>query len=231
MEKQQRKVSKQARKAQKQQKRQEKSAKKQVSNIQNHDKNLIFVLGNGTSRRDISPHLLKQIAPVYGCNALYRTFSPNILVAVDAKMIKEITEAGYQNTNQVWTNPNRSFEKIKNLNFFKPSKGWSSGPTALWFASQSKPEVVYILGFDYQGNNGGKHFNNVFSDTKNYKKSTDSATYYGNWLRQTCNVLRDNPDITYYRVITEGGFIPKELVGFKNLHHITVNHFKKHFNL
>lgn len=224
-------MNKAQRKLQKEKKRAEKKQKNTNAQgiIENNNSDILFVLGNGTSRSGIEPHDLQKIAPVYGCNALYRSFAPDILIAVDTKMIKEIADSGYQNTNPVWTNPNRTFQKIPNLNFFKPSKGWSSGPTALWFASQSQPAAIYILGFDYRGINDGKNFNNIFSDTKNYKKSTDSATYYGNWLRQTRTVIKENPNITYYRVIRKNGFVPKDLVGIKNLHHITLEEFRKQF--
>ena len=46
---------------------------------------------------------------------------------------------------------------MEGFNFFQPSKGWSSGPTALWLASQQQYTTIYILGFDYQGTDGGKH--------------------------------------------------------------------------
>lgn len=197
----------------------------------NIEDDIIFVLGNGTSRSGIDPHKLKNIAPVYGCNALYRSFSPDVLVAVDAKMIYEITDSGYHLENQVWTNPNRSYQSIKKLNFFNPSKGWSSGPTALWFASQKSPKQIYILGFDYQGLSDGKKFNNMYADTQNYKKSSDTATYYGNWLRQTRTVIKENPNIRYFRVIDDDTYTPKDFVDLQNLKHINKKKFINMFNL
>src|SRR6056297_1854 len=116
--------------------------------VTNKNYNSAFVLGNGLSRKDIAPQDLSVHGKTYGCNALYRTFSPNYLVAVDVKMVLEINKAGYQNTNEVWTNPNKTYAKMQNFNFFKPSKGWSSGPTALWLASQHGYEKIFILGFD-----------------------------------------------------------------------------------
>lgn len=199
--------------------------------VQSTDNDIIFVLGNGTSRRGIDPEKLHKIAPVYGCNALYRSFSPTVLVAVDAKMIYEITNSGYHLENQVWTNPNRSFQSIKKLNFFNPSKGWSSGPTALWFASQQNPKSIYILGFDYQGLEDGKKFNNMYADTPNYKKSSDTATYYGNWLRQTRTVIRENKHIKYFRIIDDTSHIPKDFVGLENLVHIDKKKFINMFNV
>ena len=149
---------------------------------------IAFVLGNGTSRSNISPNELQQLGKVYGCNALYRSFAPDYLIAVDTKMIVEINKTEYQKSNAVWTNPNKLYSSMEGFNFFQPSKGWSSGPTALWLASQQEYQIIYILGFDFKGTDSN-NFNNIYSDTENYKKSNDTATYYGNWLRQTKTVI------------------------------------------
>lgn len=190
-----------------------------------------FVLGNGTSRKPIKHDALKVHGKTYGCNALYRKHEPDYLVAVDVKMILEINKTGYQNTHEVWTNPNKAFNKMKNFNFFHPSKGWSSGPTALWLASQHGYDKIFILGFDYKGLDNGKVLNNLYADTMNYKKSTDTATFFGNWLRQTKNVIENHKHITYYRVIAPDNYVPEELNKFSNLKHIFIDDFIKMYNL
>lgn len=195
------------------------------------NKNIGFVLGNGTSRSSIDLEELKSNGKIYACNAVYRTFSPDYLVAVDVKMILEINKAGYQHKNQVWTNPNKSYQNVQNLNFFQPSKGWSSGPTALWLAAQHGYGTVYILGFDYKGLNGGKSLNNLYADTRNYKKSSDGATFFGNWMRQTRTVLREHPEINFVRVIQPDNYDPEELNTFENYSSIFIEDFKKMFNL
>ena len=226
----------------KQKKREEKENKKQQELIRKHqeaiqkeidsvqedetnESKIAFVLGNGISRKPVNPVDLQNIGKVYGCNALYRSFSPDYLVAVDTKMILEINKSGYQNKKEVWTNPNKAYARFKGFNYFQPSKGWSSGPTALWLASQHQNETIYILSFDYMGVDDGKKFNNIFADTMNYKKSTDSATFFGNWMRQTANVVQTNPKKRYIRVIDNKGYIPKDLRKFDNLKHITVEEF------
>lgn len=192
--------------------------------------NIAFVLGNGVSRKSILPEDLQKHGKVYGCNALYRTFAPDYLIAVDVKMILEISRSGYQNTNQVWTNHNKAYSELKNINYFQPSKGWSSGPTALWLAAEHEYQDIYILGFDFQGLDNGSKFNNLYADTKNYKKSNEGATFYGNWLRQTKQVIRDNKKINFHRVIAPDNYQPIELNNFENFSTIELGDFKKIFN-
>jgi len=185
-----------------------------------------YVLGNGVSRSTIPLEPLKTKGKIYGCNALYREFDPDFLIAVDTKMIIEINNAKYQHKVPVWTNPNKAYAKMHGLNFFNPSKGWSSGPTALWLASQHDNTEIYILGFDYQGIGEGKQeVNNIYAGTINYKQKTEKATYYGNWLKQTYTTIKQFSHKRYIRVIENKGFIPKELESIHNLTHITVANF------
>jgi hypothetical protein len=214
--------------------RQEKRLKtlsQSIDPINKSSNNIAFVLGNGTSRKSIDLEKIKNIAKVYACNAVYRTFQPDYLVAVDVKMVLEINKAGYQHKNTVWTNPNKSYQRIKNLNFFNPSKGWSSGPTALWLAAEHGYETVYILGFDYKGLSQGRLLNNIYADTANYKKSTDSATFFGNWMRQTIAVVKQNPETKFVRVIASDNYDPDELNTFDNYNTMFIEDFVKIFNI
>ena len=237
------KLIKEHRNAQKAKKRAKKDQIAQQVRIEEHQKEIqeqvqkqeeerktnkiAFVLGNGISRKSINPYNLKELGSIYGCNALYREFQPDYLIAVDTKMVLEINKSGYQKNNEVWTNPNKAYSRFKGFNYFNPSKGWSSGPTALWLASQHKHDKIYILGFDYMGINEGKNFNNIYADTRNYKTSKDTATFFGNWMRQTSSVIQNNPQKRYIRVIDDKGYIPKDLQQFSNLEHITVSEFQK----
>ena len=215
--------------------RQKSIESQQITNISKIKEDKVgFVLGNGISRKDIDLSTLREYGIIYGCNALYREFDPDYLVAVDVKMVLEIDKSQYQKTNpNVWTNPNKAYKRIEGLNYFKPSKGWSSGPTALWLASQKIPnhKKVFILGFDYAGLENNTIVNNMYAGTHNYKKKSDGATYYGNWLKQTCTVVKDNPQIQFYRVITPDNIIPSQLNKFSNMMHIFVEDFQKMFNL
>ncbi|OUV76756.1 MAG: hypothetical protein CBC91_05865 [Rickettsiales bacterium TMED131] len=209
-----------------------KKQKEQISYpVKRKSSKVAFVLGNGVSRAFVEPEVLSKLGVVYGCNALYRTFAPDYLIAVDVKMILEISKSGYQNTNTVWSNHNKAYSNIKNINYFQPSKGWSSGPTALWLAAEHGYDDIYILGFDYKGLDDHSKFNNLYADTKNYKKSNEGATFYGNWLRQTKTVIRDNKKINFTRVIAPDNYQPIELNNFENYNTIHVGDFQKIFDI
>ena len=202
--------------------------------------NTAFVLGNGESRKGIKIEDLKQHGKVYACNAVYRTENPDWLIAVDPKMLLEIAETDYVVHNKVYSNfnsaqYNRNKRILDHVTWSRPSLGWSSGPTALRLALEHKFKTIYLLGFDYKGlpdskSNSRVKFNNVFKDTRNYKKGRDDATFFGNWMNQTKRCLNDYKDVDFTRVIPEGWFKPKDLE-WHNLKHITTNDFLQKFNL
>lgn len=187
-----------------------------------------FVLGNGRSRLAINCENLKNYGTVYGCNAIYRDFLPDHLVAVDVKMVLELVENNVLDRVPVYTNFNNRFKDIPKLNVFQPSKGWSSGPTALWLASTHGYDEIYILGFDYQGLENNKKVNNVYAGTPNYKGVNDPATFYGNWLRQTEMTLKEFAGVKYFRVGNDMNFNPGLRV--ENLVNIDYPTFVKHIN-
>ena len=62
----------------------------------------VFVICNGESRKDIDLEQLKQYGKVYGCNALYRDFTPDALIAVDDRIVHKIYWSGYPLENQCY---------------------------------------------------------------------------------------------------------------------------------
>ena len=101
-----------------------------------------FVLGNGTSRGSIDVELLLKIAPVYGCNALYRTYTPTVLVSTDRPISQQIQESGYAKTNRFYTRRplhNSGAQTVPREYF-----GFSSGPIATALATQSAIAIELV---------------------------------------------------------------------------------------
>ena len=56
---------------------------------------IMFCLGNGNSRKEFDLDELKKYGTVIGSNAIYRDFTPDILVALDSRMSHEVYRSGY----------------------------------------------------------------------------------------------------------------------------------------
>ena len=62
----------------------------------------LFVIGNGESRKCFDLEKLRPHGKIYGCNAVYRDFTPDVLVAVDQGISHEIYQSGYAYDNECW---------------------------------------------------------------------------------------------------------------------------------
>jgi hypothetical protein len=62
----------------------------------------VFLIGNGESRKGFDLNILKPFGRIYGCNAIYREFTPDVLVSVDHGIMHEIYHSGYCYKNETW---------------------------------------------------------------------------------------------------------------------------------
>jgi hypothetical protein len=105
-----------------------------------------FVLGNGVSRLEVDLDVLKREGKVYGCNALYRTFTPDVLVSTDTPIATAIQQSGYPVQNRMYTR-----KPIAGLGAHRVPQtyfGYSSGPIAAALAAMDQNIAVYLVGFD-----------------------------------------------------------------------------------
>lgn len=188
--------------------------------------NIAFVLGNGKSRLQLDLKLLKPHGKIYGCNALYRDFTPDVLVATDRPMATEIENSNYAEKNEFWTRnptPNKCAKKI-DINY-----GFSSGPIAASLAGRNKHKTIYLIGFDLVGNQG--KINNVYAGTPNYRPITEKEIYYGNWINQFQTIMKDQfPTSKFIRCVDSDSFTPNEWKSIANYAEIDYEEFKRSIN-
>lgn len=186
-----------------------------------------FVLGNGQSRQHIDVDHLMSRGQVYGCNALYRTHRPHVLVATDQAIAREIQESGYPKQNVFYTR--RPLPKLGARTVPREYFGFSSGPIALALAAQDRHDVIYLLGFDMAPDQNG-FFNNIYAGTEYYKPINSQPTFTGNWVRQIQRILADFPKLRFVRVKGDTTADIAELLGARNLEHMPMSDFLNSIN-
>lgn len=187
-----------------------------------------FVIGNGVSRLSINLELLKQHGKIYGCNALYREFTPDVLVATDRPIATAIQESGYALKNQFYTR--RPLENLGARRVPTPYFGYSSGPIATALAAEHGHTKIYMLGFD-MGPIQNNQFNNVYAGTEFYKKPSALPTFTGNWIKQITCVAQDFPTTQFIRV---HGTTTAQIAQFNNIvnfQSVDISIFQQQFNL
>lgn len=186
-----------------------------------------FVLGNGISRLAVDLSKLKQRGKIYGCNALYREFVPDVLVSTDRGIAQAIQNSGYAQHNVMYTRkplPGLGARTVPQTYF-----GFSSGPIAVGLAAIDQHLAIYLIGFD-MGPSTSNKFNNVYADTEFYKKSSSLPTFTGNWARQIVTICRNSPQISFHRVMGDTTAIIPEFSKIDNLRNMPMTDFVDRIN-
>lgn len=182
-----------------------------------------FVLGNGISRKSIELPALRQWGKIYGCNALYRDFEPDVLVATDRPISEQIQHSGYALSHCFYTrkpiNGRGACSIPENI------WGYSSGPVAVNLAAIDGNLKIYLLGFDMGPAENGL-FNNVYANTEFYKTSAANPTFAGNWVRQIVDTAKRFPKVEFVRV--EGATTAKisRFDNIENLKNMAIQEFR-----
>ena len=127
-----------------------------------------FIIGNGKSRSSFDLSMLVGHGTIYGCNALYREFYPDYLVAIDDPMIEEIRKSGYPEQYLIIPPYNEQFEEAEHSFFQNRS---NAGMIAMKEAIKAGHTYLICLGFDFFIN-GKNSYSNIFEGTKCYGKDT-----------------------------------------------------------
>lgn len=188
---------------------------------------IAFVLGNGQSRSGILLSELHKHGSIYGCNALYRDYTPNVLVATDRPIAMQIEQSGYAQENKFYTR--RPAAGSGALTIPKPYFGFSSGPVATALAAMDNHRKIYMLGFDLGATENNK-FNNLYAGTEYYKDIGSNPTYTGNWVRQIQQICRDFSEVRFVRVCGKTTARLPELDGIRNMNHLSLQAFVERIN-
>ena len=176
-----------------------------------------FVIGNGESRRDFDLNKLNKFT-TYGCNAIFRDYTVDVLVCKDLNITEELYQSDYLMTNTAYTFPevrtfilNKYQDEVskKNMNLLPiPNINthihYYAGLQALTMAVKQKPDNIFILGFDMTNRDDNK-FNTVYKDTNAYKTKEDEGPAYVKERKQFISLIDKNRDHTNYFYV-----LPKE---------------------
>jgi len=169
-----------------------------------------FVIGNGPSRLKYNLELLngqhggaggiKSVGQSYGCNMLFKDFSPTFLICSNQEICDEIAKTNYCEDNIVY-----SIRKciVKHPGLFHLYPHWQNmfaGPAAVRLACADGHKRIFMLGFDFY-NESTKHLYPEM--TKSYK-TIDSLDVLNDKLKiQLRNIFDLYDDVEFYHVQPE----------------------------
>ena len=133
---------------------------------------IAFIVGNGPSRSKFDLNKLKGHGTIYGCNALYRDFDCDYLVAIDKPIIEEIENSDYPKARFIVPPLEEQFEDPQ----YNPYARYRSnaGINAMLEAIKAKYNVLYCLGFDFMLKSPKLSLGNLYDGTNAYGIQTRS---------------------------------------------------------
>ena len=109
--------------------------------------NRAFIIGNGASRDGFDLEQLRPYGEIYGCNALYRDFEPDWLVAIDQAITEEIQESDFPKEKFIHPIMEEQFEHPE-FNPFTRLRS-NAGMNAMIEALKRGKRELICLGFDF----------------------------------------------------------------------------------
>ena len=168
--------------------------------------NIAFIIGNGPSRLDFDLELLIDHGTIYGCNALYRDFTPHFLVAIDPPIIEEIKL--HQFPSDKFIVPPHD-EQYESASFHKGSSRPRSnaGTNAILEAIKAGHNTLLCLGFDFLIANEKVSTANIYDETACYE-STTRATYIDNLNRAKYLewICKQHQNVNFIMIFPRGPF-------------------------
>ena len=197
-----------------------------------------FVIGNGTSRKDLDLTQIKDYGTLIACNWFFKKeFHPDILVCSDEPITRTMFKVheSYIRTRHFYTwfpKPGKGGKKPS-----CPEKFSAGGLSAFIACDVVKSKKVFLIGMDFFGfgsqnkMSNGK-LNNMYEGEKHYLKPQEEkdnpAPTYRNWQRRFEWIMRNFSDVDFYHVNPFEGKSPERLRGLPNFHQITWENLNDH---
>jgi hypothetical protein len=206
--------------------------------INSQTSNQAVVLGNGPGRLDFDLSTIKRhkggllgskALQIYGCNALYRDFTPDFLVAVGNDIVKEIADSGYTDNNIVYTSSIHMLTYPNKFYLIPHDPYTDAGTTAAYIAAFDGHKKIFMIGFDGQDKPGYNY--NVYADTACYQPiNTNVLTY--KWMADRRVLFDTYDDVEFIQVSLKGTErVPDEWKSCMNFRIIGLNQFVIEANL
>lgn len=178
--------------------------------INNQISNRAVVIGNGPSRKQFNMKALfnniggllgTKKFQTYGCNALYRDYETDFLVATGPAdgMIQELAESGYCDTHIVYADASDIQMYPGKFYLIPQDPCWNSGALATYLAAFDGHKQVYLLGFDHQDQPGCNY--NMYAGTLNYQNATGAKADPSFWEKSMSIVFNTYTDVEFVRVV------------------------------
>lgn len=148
------------------------------------------IIGNGTTRSAYSDlNKFRRFGKLYACNAAYRDFDPDYLIAIDDAIIQEIAASTFPKHKFIVPPPDDHYESAA---YSPMRRRANAGMLAMAEAIRHGNDTLYCVGFDFIIADDGLNHANVYDNTFGYGPETRASVAdclnrcsYLDWFAQT----------------------------------------------
>lgn len=165
----------------------------------------VRIIGNGLTRTQLDVGGIYPGTPIYGCNALYREQSPemiDMLFALDEEMVKEISFSDFPKEKFHVPPEDKCYEPAE----YNPNRPRANaGMIAMQYAIDQGFNELICFGMDFVIENAQLNLGNIFEGTNAYGPETKTSladtaarTKYFSWF------ANKNPNVNFVFIFPEG---------------------------
>lgn len=203
----------------------------------NQTSNQAVIIGNGPSRLEFNLSVIfnhrggllgADTVQSYGCNALYRDYTPDFLV-VRNDIVAEVAISDYIKNNIVYTSPIQLIHYPNKFYAIPYDPYCDVGTTAAYIAAFDGHKKIFLIGFDNQDTPGYNY--NVYADTNGYN-AINSIILDQQWIIDRVKLVNAYDEVDFIWVTKSGrSTMPNEWKACVNLRQISFRDFVLEANL
>tara|TARA_B100000989_G_C19531854_1_gene470485 strand:- start:6434 stop:7183 length:750 start_codon:yes stop_codon:yes gene_type:complete len=199
---------------------------KKIFNEDHHG--VAHIIGNSKSRENFNLNLLKgqtggelgvrSVGQTYGCNLLYKQFSPDFLICTNKLICNEIAESGYGKENIVFSNVKNILQHGGNFHLYPHYVNQNTGTLALKLACADGHKKIFLIGMTTYSSPE----DNIFYDKHDAYKKVNVEGANGKFVQDCARIFLLYDDVEFFYVCEYQGLMPEAYNWIPNLKEITV---------
>lgn len=169
-----------------------------------------FVIGNGPSRLKYDLNLLDgqhggvsgimSVGQSYGCNMLFKDFSPTFLICSNQEICDEIVKTEYCEDNIVYSTRKCIIKNPGKFHLYPHWKQMYAGPAAVRLACADGHKRVFMIGFDFY-HEASTHLYPEMK--KSYRPISTPKAINPPLINQLRSIFETYDDVEFYHVQPE----------------------------